>query len=395
MKNANLKIYIKRAAGLFVLCAVIFSCAAAVSCGTDGSKKEASPVVMTLNYGKNTTTLTSDIYSYYLAYMKTSLLYSWYNLDKDDPEIWEEEYTGGEPDIKTVGDYAKKEAEASLKSLLAAAAYCKDKKIELSQEQLNTIDEEMKTLLSDEKYGKSKAKLNDVLGRFNMDYDTLREIKKYDALKGAMVDYLFGTDTGVGKISITDSMMNQIYKRECVRVKHILVTYPGTYDADGNYEEYSEEKLEEQAAKAQDIYDRITLGGEDFDSLLHESEDPGGISYPDGYTLSRNSSYMPEFLEAAFEMEIGDVKIAQTEYGFHIMKRYALIAAANSIDIDSSNLWGTEVYWRDSIYMDIQNEKILEELQPYLDKIKILTEETDLISVTSSDVMFDCLEITR
>ncbi len=76
-----------------------------------------------------------------------------------------------------------------------------------------------------------------------------------------------------------------------------------------------EEKANEVIAKLDE--------GADFDELIQEysADAPASEYYPDGYVVIPNSvSYVEDFVEAAFELEnIGDYKLAASDYGWHIV----------------------------------------------------------------------------
>ena len=394
-KNKNIKKFpvlrLLRSVSLFVLCAVIFSCLGMGSC----RGKEGNPA-MTLTYGKNTTTFSSNIYSYYLSYTKTTFLYNYYasmyqtygmslpediSTLTDIPDLWTQELGDG----VTYGDLVKVQAEEIIKQMLAVVAYCKENDLTLSKEQINNIDLGIKEIISGY-YGNSKAALNSALLKFNIDDGIFKEIKQYESLSGVFGKDLF--DSVTGKRKITDDMINSVYQETCARVKHILILYsPGTYDEENKPEQYSEEELAARKAKVEDIYNRIAAG-EDFENFLGESEDPGTQAYPDGYTVSETTSFVPEFIEGAFDMKIGEVRKVESSYGMHIMKKYALLPPDQAVDmIDAGDTW------RNVMNGEIQRYIISEELKKYVEKIEIHTAETDLFDIATSSVMFDCLEL--
>ncbi|MCL1859329.1 MAG: peptidylprolyl isomerase [Oscillospiraceae bacterium] len=387
-KNKKIKKFLLRLLNVLILCSVIFSCVNIMSsCGT----KEGNPA-MTLAYGKNTTVFSSNIYSYYLSYTKTMMLANIYmsiGYGAEDipgmgdwPDYWANEYMEG----VTYGDIAKMQAEDTAKQLLAIAAYCKEHDLALSKEQISDIDNAIKDVIKSDKYKNSKSAFNSVLIRFNIDDGIYKEIKKYESLSGVFGKDLF--DQANGKRKITEDMIDSVYQQMCARVKHILILYsPGTRDAENNPEEYSEEELAERKARVEDLYDRI-IAGENFDDLLSESEDPGSLAYPDGYTISEETSFVPEFIDAAFDMKIGDVRKVESSYGMHIMKKYALLPSDQVVDfIDAGDTW------RNVVNKQLQTYIMNEELKPYIEKIEMHKDETDLFDIATSSVMFDCLEL--
>ena len=345
---------------------------------------------MVLEYGDNTTTISSNIYSYYLSYMKTMALanvYMIYGVSGQDmlemgdmPDYWATELGDG----TTIGDRVKEQAEESLKHFLAIAAYCKEHGLELTREEKNNIDDAIQELISSGKYRRSKAALNDVLLRFNIDDTILGEIKRLEALTGVFARHAFSPETGR---EISEDMVNQVYQATCSRIKHILIPYsPGTKDFEGNPIEYTAEEMAEIYARIDDLYARIT-GGEDFDSLLSESAD--GMP-PNGYTIREDSPVVPEFSDAAFDMAVGEVRKVESDFGMHIIKRYELLPADQATDdLNTGDLW------RNIVYRDIQSYLMADVLRPYIEAIEINRAETDMFSIASSAIMFDCMEIAQ
>ena len=94
-------------------------------------------------------------------------------------------------------------------------------------------------------------------------------------------------------------------------VAHILVQVPeGTEDpaVKGVFEE-----------KANSILTRA-MNGENFGQLAAEfSEDPGSKDNNGEYSVTRSTSFVPEFLDWTFAAEVGDFGLVETSYGFHIM----------------------------------------------------------------------------
>lgn len=82
----------------------------------------------------------------------------------------------------------------------------------------------------------------------------------------------------------------------------------------------------EQKAKAEDVLKKAKAG-EDFDALVAEfGEDPGVEQSPNGYTFTKNGGMVKEFEDAAFALEIDGIsELVETDYGWHILKRYSLL----------------------------------------------------------------------
>jgi len=119
------------------------------------------------------------------------------------------------------------------------------------------------------------------------------------------------------------------------RVKHILIKLDeevtkeieelrrGQKEDEAN--QLREEKLKEIKAKADEVL-ALVKAGEDFEQLIKDhGQDPGmeNEKYKDGYTMLRDESMRPEFLEASFELDQDEVSdLVATDNGYHIIKVY-------------------------------------------------------------------------
>ncbi len=123
-----------------------------------------------------------------------------------------------------------------------------------------------------------------------------------------------------GTISVGEEKMKAYYSENYRTVKHILLQ---TTDPQTGTAVRSEE---EALALAQDTLAKLS-GGSDFDVLMGElSEDPGSQASPQGYTFAQDGSMVAEFEDAAFKLQENEIsEPVKTAYGYHILKRVALI----------------------------------------------------------------------
>ena len=116
--------------------------------------------------------------------------------------------------------------------------------------------------------------------------------------------------------------------------KHILLS-TRRINADGSYEDYTEEERAAVEERAKTMRQRIRENGDSeefFDELMNEfSEDgrdgEGNLYYPDGYGLVYAGQMVPEFESGALALKEGEIsEPVATAYGYHIIMRIPLDA---------------------------------------------------------------------
>ena len=381
---------LRRIISIFILCAMILSCAVMAS----SCKRQQGQVAMSLTISDNTTNISSNIYSYYMSVYKTRALVSYYlsmgytinDLEKmtDIPELWRQLQSEG----VTVGDYIKAEAEKPIAQILAIAAYCQVHDLSLTREQRKNIDEFIREITALSKY-KNKAAFNAELINYNINDQIFKDIKRTELLADVFYRHLFDQETGKRQIAAED--IDNVYQQSCVRFKHIMLSKnPGTNDVEGVPIEYTEEELAEIEAKIDDWYKRI-LNGENIENFYAESGDELALYLPEGYTFGEDTDFPSEVIGTAFEIEIGEVRRIETAAGFHIIQKFTLLTADQAVDIGATQAAGGSNYisWADTIRKMIQASLAARELEPYIAKIKFNREQTDLFRIETSAVMFD------
>lgn len=125
----------------------------------------------------------------------------------------------------------------------------------------------------------------------------------------------------------------ELYTPEEARVKHVLIKLPqeeideyNSMIAEGKEkeaEEYLDEKLKAIEPKAMEVLEKAK-NGEEFEKLIAQyGEDPGMEDNDMGYIVRQDSSFVPEFEEAAFSLEEGEIsELVASSYGYHIIKLY-------------------------------------------------------------------------
>lgn len=163
---------------------------------------------------------------------------------------------------------------------------------------------------------KAKASIGSAYEKYGFTEDglTLAYEKAYLRTK------LFDKYAEDGTISVGDAEMKEYYEKNYRTVKHIL--FQTTDPQTGNTVRSDDEAL----ALANDALAKLSEGA-DFDALMAElSDDPGSKSSPEGYTFTKDGSMVAEFEDSAFKLLENEIsQPVKTSFGYHILKRVALI----------------------------------------------------------------------
>ena len=121
----------------------------------------------------------------------------------------------------------------------------------------------------------------------------------------------------------SDVVSGDILAREPVansaQVKHILISWK---DLEGGHDERAKQRTKAQAeALVKSLMTQIKAGA-DFDMLMKQhSEDPGSASGARAYPVSPDAQLVIEFKQLALRLNVNEVGVVQSDFGFHIMKR--------------------------------------------------------------------------
>ncbi|MBQ7120231.1 MAG: peptidylprolyl isomerase [Oscillospiraceae bacterium] len=212
-------------------------------------------------------------------------------------------------------DILKEQAEDLLKQMEASRKLANDKGIKLTDEDKKALEDQKTQEV--ESMGGRKVFIEDLEAQgFNEEF--------YDYVQESIYLYSKYQNEVAASFDIsTEDVLRYVENGEFIRVKHVLVM-PAEDGSD----------VEEKKALAEEIAARAAKG-EDFDALIKDyGADPGMESAPHGYIIDQSgntpsgSGMVAEFTQASVALEVGGVSApVQTDYGFHIIKRYSLDAA--------------------------------------------------------------------
>lgn len=200
----------------------------------------------------------------------------------------------------------------------------------------------------------SEADFQKKIASMNYSEDLLKKQIKENLAIRKLIDEKIAS-----KISVTDDEVKAYYEEnqdefqvpEKVHARHILVK---------SQPDASDEKKAEARKKIEDVQKKLEQG-EDFSELAKEySEGPSGDSGGDlGYFS--HGQMVEKFDKVAFALEPGETSdIVETRFGYHIITvEDKKPESMKSLD---------EV--RESISENLRNEKLMQELEPYIASLK-------------------------
>lgn len=292
------------------------------------------------NYG-----ITLNMYKYLLAYYKSSFYstfsqYGFFSPDEYDESVWNDSADG---EVKLYEQVCGHVDNQINEMLVCAKLYEELETPDTKKLLENTVTE---FINQDMTAVGSRADLNAILGLYGMNINTLRRLFEFEAKAMIVEDVYFGEG---GKYAVTDGERERYYQDNYTRIKHILIKNDAKYVLDekgnpkmdiytGRYvtEELTEEEKAEKQALAKKLYERAK-NGEDFEALIDKyNEDSGMSAYTDGYFITSETLLDTKYITAALLLEDGGVTLAETSYGYVILKKYPLDAGLWSKEISSA-----------------------------------------------------------
>ncbi len=301
-----------------IICAVIsilmlFAC----SCSSKGGD-------YAMKYGSHKAG--EALYSYWISTYKTVILNN-YNGGVNSDEFWNTELEEG----KSYEEYFTDSVIEDVKTRTIALALFDEYGLTLTEAKYKEIDADIEDKIVN--VG-SKQELNAELAKLNMNVDMLREVYIANAKYDALYDHLFGTS---GLQLPTSEEIKSYYEANYVCLKYITL-YTGSapqkdenggfvYDDDGNIvlNELSDAEKVDKAALVKKI-EADTKSGASFESYMEQYSDINYSGYKNGFFVSQDdkSTFGSDIINAAFEMQAGDMRTVADENVTYIIKKYEL-----------------------------------------------------------------------
>jgi parvulin-like peptidyl-prolyl isomerase len=263
--------------------------------------------------------ISTEEFRFQLDMRKQNMYYEVYMVD---PSISEETFWATKIDGEDAVEVAKKLALDDLKSAKVTYKKAKDAKVELTDDEKNTINDYIEKYI--DIYGDgNKIKANKALKeQYGITVDTVRKLmvenfiitkfmqQEVDKITDEQADVETHYEKNPDWYKEADYRVNG---EEAVWARHILVKVD---------ESATREEKDAARKKAGDIIEKLKAG-EDFATLVKEySEDEGSNSRGGDYVFGKDASFYEEFKDAAFSLEPGEFTQTpvETAAGYHIIK---------------------------------------------------------------------------
>lgn len=256
----------------------------------------------------------AEMYFYWLSYAcsYTEYMLNMYNFAYTD--IIREDGTidwDGAMDDTTPGQYAKDSAESNVLSYVVVEDLAKERGVTLTDEDKAAMEENLAQQV--EQAGGEEA-FQQGLVEIGVSQETYNRI----SAAGYLLDHLEAMAADPASELYTPPTDDDAY------VDHILLA---TKDS-ATGESLSEEEIEAKKALAEDLLAQLQAAGDVealFNQLVEEhGEDPGRAA-SSGYLVNPQTSFVQEFLDAAFALKPGELSgIVESDYGYHILLRKEL-----------------------------------------------------------------------
>jgi hypothetical protein len=225
---------------------------------------------------------------------------------------------------------------------LVAQALFDKYRLSLTSEEKDAVKQDIDEQIE---YFGSRSSFNSHLNeKYGINVNVLEEVYMWEARYNAVYQHLFDVEDGI--MTSTDAEIDEYYHDNYVRVKYVMFFKAVKYvydengkkltDANGNYkfEDLTEQQQADVASRVQKLFEEIK-GGDDIDPHVEKLMPEFGFDvkkYPNGFyiTADEYSLHTAAVTSAALEMEVNEVRLAESEDCFFIIKKLDLVDKAYS-----------------------------------------------------------------
>ena len=200
----------------------------------------------------------------------------------------------------------------SCKQLAIVEELCAKKKIVLTADEKTTVSTDAANYIQNTAYASNGVSASSIERILGVNYFLTSEL--FSSYYGA-----------TGETPVADNDIKTYFTGNYVQIKQVFFN---KYDDTNAL--LSADKLTALKAKANTVMGEVTANKTKFDSYVTAyNEDPGMQTAPNGYVFNKDESFIQLFKDTAFSMAIGDVKLIETDQGWHIMYKVPLDSDAS------------------------------------------------------------------
>ena len=271
-------------------------------------------------------------YYYYGMKSQVEAMYQAYGIDVDYSLFVEEGLT--------LGDYLKLQVEVQVLNMVFLNTKSSEYPMEFTEDELETIENGLTSFFSNVD--------EETIALYGFTEENVRTTLENSVMSSKILDAMVDEQTE----RLTDEEKEACKYRT---VQHILFLYeaPAETDENGATVETTAEEAESyrasQKAMAEEILARAQAG-EDFETLAAEYNEDSGIEYSfnkNGQTID-GTQFVEQFVVVGNSLKEGEMAIAETEYGYHVMK----CITENDEELYNSALRSAALAKLDEIYYD-------------------------------------------
>ncbi len=147
---------------------------------------------------------------------------------------------------------------------------------------------------------------------------------KLEPTAGSATGSAATADSGVSPVVSSDILAREPLANTA-QVKHILLSWADLGDSFGGRLDPRAAKRSKADAEAlvRQLVKQLKDGG-DFDSLMKaNSEDTGSAASGHVFTVTPDAQLVIEFRQLSLRLNVGEIGVVQSDYGFHIIKRFS------------------------------------------------------------------------
>ena len=287
-------------------------------------------------------TVTEGMYLYWMKEWKNYYVSNYSDIE-DTYAFWDEMSEAG----VTNEEYISTNIKSRIRYYLIGQALFDHYGLKLSDATKQSIKDDLNAQI--EYYG-SKSEYNAFLKEeYGINLSVLEKIFTYEEKYKQVYEYLYSTS---GKLTASSAELDDYYQNYYARVKYVMFMKNTKYvfdeegkrltDSNGNFkmEELTDEEKAEVKNTAQSVFENVKGGGNIADHFEKHMTQFGFTeeSYPNGFyiTADEYNQHTAEVTNAAFDMEVGEVRLVENEACYFVVQKFELIDQGYTSDIDSA-----------------------------------------------------------